>query len=90
VIRFEIVWELPPRLMEALPRLVKDSVLLERKLPAARERFTLAFEPDAESVVPPEWVLAPFSVKFPFENVRFPDPASGPLIIIAEEVALKF
>jgi hypothetical protein len=76
--------------MEALPRLVKDSVLLERKLPAARERFTLAVEPDAESVVAPEWVLAPFSVKFPFENVRFPDPVIVPSITIAEEAALKF
>ena len=76
--------------MEALPRLVKDSVLLERKLPAARERFTLAVEPDAESVVAPEWVLAPFRVKFPFENVRFPDPAIVPSITIAEEAALKF
>ena len=85
VIRFEIVWELPPKLMEALPRLVKVSVLLERKLPAARERFTV--EPDAESVVAPEWVLAPFSVKFPFVNVRLPDPLIAPSIIIPERVA---
>ena len=85
VIRFEIVWELPPKLMEALPELVKVSVLLERKLPAARERFTV--EPDAESVVAPEWVLAPFSVKFPFVNVRLPDPLIAPSIIIPERVA---
>ena len=87
VIRFEIAWELPPKLMEALPRLVKNSVLLERKLPAARERFTLAVEPDAESVVAPEWVLAPFRVKFPFVNVRLPDPLIAPSIIIPERVA---
>ena len=92
VIRFEIAWELPPKLMEALPELVKVSVLLERKLPAARERFTftLTFPLAPSSVVPPEWVLDPLSVKLPYENFRFPDPAMVPSITIAEEVPLKF
>ena len=90
VIRFEIIWEFPPKPMEALPWLVKVSGPAERLLPTPRKTFVLAVGPVAESVVPPEWVLDPFSVKFPFENVRFPDPVIVPSITIAEEAALKF
>ena len=90
VTRFEIVWEFAPRSSEALPKLVKDSVPAEMLLPTPRKTFVLDVGPCAESVVFPEWVLAPFSVKFPFENVRLPAPASGPLMIIDDEAALKF